>query len=149
MYCFYSCKGQESGQEICTGFFVVNIEHTWVSCEIFLPTQKWRTMNINWVPDYWYSLPWINSCVQHGSPSCHESDPCWGWLVRSGLRDYIDCHEITENTLSLDVFQLLHAWVELVQMTQSWQHAPKTATCTCGDIDRKTYNYAWWLLMKS
>ena len=27
MYCFYNSKGQEFGQEICTGFFVVNIEH--------------------------------------------------------------------------------------------------------------------------
>ena len=57
---------------------------------------KMTYYEINWVPDHWYSLPWINSCVHHGSPSCHESDPCWGWLVRSGLRDYIDCHEIDE-----------------------------------------------------
>ena len=33
-------KGQESGQEICTRFFVVNIEHTWVSCEVYFTNTK-------------------------------------------------------------------------------------------------------------
>ena len=33
-------KGQEFGQEICTGFFVVNIEHTWVSCEVYFTNTK-------------------------------------------------------------------------------------------------------------